>query len=123
MKKVKLGEILSLKKGKKATVLAEQTTLSQRYIQIDDLRNNNNLKFTESLNMTEALPDDILIAWDGANAGTVGYGLSGAVGSTITVLKKNERYKEKLYQITWESFWKVNRSIYENIQQVQQFLI
>ncbi|HEV1014682.1 TPA: restriction endonuclease subunit S, partial [Streptococcus pneumoniae] len=26
MKKVKLGEILSLKKGKKATVLAEQTT-------------------------------------------------------------------------------------------------
>ncbi|VOZ66918.1 type I restriction-modification system S subunit [Streptococcus pneumoniae] len=96
MKKVKLGEVLSLKKGKKATVLAEQTTLSQRYIQIDDLRNNNNLKFTESLNMTEALPDDILIAWDGANAGTVGYGLSGAVGSTITVLKKNERYKEKI---------------------------
>lgn len=123
MKKVKLGEVLSLKKGKKATVLAEQTTLSQRYIQIDDLRNNNNLKFTESLNMTEALPDDILIAWDGANAGTVGYGLSGAVGSTITVLKKNERYKEKLYQITWESFWKVNRSIYEIIQQVQLFLI
>ncbi|MDG9157180.1 restriction endonuclease subunit S [Streptococcus pneumoniae] len=96
MKKVKLGEVLYLKKGKKATVLAEQTTLSQRYIQIDDLRNNNNLKFTESLNMTEALPDDILIAWDGANAGTVGYGLSGAVGSTITVLKKNERYKEKI---------------------------
>lgn len=60
--------------------------------------------------MTEALPDDILIAWDGANAGTVGYGLSGAVGSTITVLKKNERYKEKLYQITWESFWKVNHN-------------
>ncbi|VML55329.1 type I restriction-modification enzyme 1, S subunit [Streptococcus pneumoniae] len=96
MKKVKLGEVLSLKKGKKATVLAEQTTLSKRYIQIDDLRNNNNLKFTESLNMTEALPDDILIAWDGANAGTVGYGLSGAVGSTIMVLKKNERYKEKI---------------------------
>lgn len=124
MKKVKLGEVLSLKKGKKATVLAEQTTLSQRYIQIDDLRNNNNLKFTESLNMTEALPDDILIAWDGANAGTVGYGLSGAVGSTINGLKKEmSDTKKKLYQITWESFWKVNRSIYENIQQVQQFLI
>lgn len=110
MKKVKLGEVLSLKKGKKATVLAEQTTLSQRYIQIDDLRNNNNLKFTESLNMTEALPDDILIAWDGANAGTVGYGLSGAVGSTITVLKRMSDTKKKLYQITWESFWKVNHN-------------
>ena len=96
MKKVKLGEVLSLKKGKKATILNEQTALSQRYIQIDDLRNDNNVKFTESLNMTEALPDDILIAWDGANAGTIGYGLSGAVGSTITVLKKNERYKDKI---------------------------
>ena len=96
MKKVKLGEVVTLKKGKKATILNEQTILSQRYIQIDDLRNDNNLKFTESLNMTEALLDDILIAWDGANAGTIGYGLSGAVGSTIMVLKKNEQYKDEI---------------------------
>ena len=96
MKKVKLGEVVTLKKGKKATILNEQTPLSQRYIQIDDLRNDNNLKFTESLNMTEALLDDILIAWDGANAGTIGYGLSGAVGSTIMVLRKNEQYKDKI---------------------------
>ena len=96
MKKVKLGEVVTLKKGKKATILNEQTTISQRYIQIDDLRNDNNLKFTESLNMTEALLDDILIAWDGANAGTIGYGLSGAVGSTIMVLKKNEQYKDEI---------------------------
>ena len=96
MKKVKLGEVVTLKKGKKATILNEQTILSQRYIQIDDLRNDNNLKFTESLNMTEALLDDVLIAWDGANAGTIGYGLSGAVGSTIMVLKKNEQYKDEI---------------------------
>ncbi|CZB65369.1 type I restriction-modification system subunit S [Streptococcus pneumoniae] len=59
MKKVKLGEVLSLKKGKKATVLAEQTTLSQRYIQIDDLRNNNNLTpiiHPKSKNHPESLP-------------------------------------------------------------------
>ena len=96
MKKVKLGEVVTLKKGKKATILNEQTTISQRYIQIDDLRNDNNLKFTESLNMTEAFLDDVLIAWDGANAGTIGYGLSGAVGSTIMVLKKNEQYKDEI---------------------------
>ena len=96
MKKVKLGEVVTLKKGKKATILNEQTILSQRYIQIDDLRNDNNLKFTESLNMTEAFLDDVLIAWDGANAGTIGYGLSGAVGSTIMVLKKNEQYKDEI---------------------------
>ena len=96
MKKVKLEEVVTLKKGKKATILDEQTILSQRYIQIDDLRNDNNLKFTESLNMTEAFLDDVLIAWDGANAGTIGYGLSGAVGSTIMVLKKNEQYKDEI---------------------------
>ena len=44
MKKVKLGEVVTLKKGKKATILNDQTLLSQRYIQIDDLRNDNNLK-------------------------------------------------------------------------------
>ena len=96
MKKVKLGEVISLKKGKKADIHTLQTSQSKRYIQIDDLRNDNNLKFTDSLNITEVLPEDILIAWDGANAGTIGYGLSGAIGSTITVLKQNEYYKDKI---------------------------
>ena len=96
MKKVKLGEVISLKKGKKADIHTLQTSQSKRYIQIDDLRNNDNLKFTDSLNITEVLPEDILIAWDGANAGTIGYGLSGAIGSTITVLKQNEYYKDKI---------------------------
>ena len=96
MKKVKLGEVISLKKGKKADIHTLQTSQSKRYIQIDDLRNDDNLKFTDSLNITEVLPEDILIAWDGANAGTIGYGLSGAIGSTITVLKQNEYYKDKI---------------------------
>ena len=96
MKKVKLEEVISLKKGKKADIHTLQTSQSKRYIQIDDLRNDDNLKFTDSLNITEVLPEDILIAWDGANAGTIGYGLSGAIGSTITVLKQNEYYKDKI---------------------------
>ena len=96
MKKVKLGEVISLKKGKKADIHTLQTSQSKRYIQIDDLRNDDNLKFTDSLNITEVIPEDILIAWDGANAGTIGYGLSGAIGSTITVLKQNEYYKDKI---------------------------
>lgn len=96
MKTVKLGEVISLKKGKKADIHTLQTSQSKRYIQIDDLRNDDNLKFTDSLNITEVFPEDILIAWDGANAGTIGYGLSGAIGSTITVLKQNEYYKDKI---------------------------
>lgn len=96
MTKVKLGEVIFLRKGKKADVIAEKTEQSKRYIQIDDLRNNDNLKFTESNEMTEVTPDDVLIAWDGANAGTVGYGLTGAIGSTITALKKNKTYSDKI---------------------------
>ena len=96
MIKVKLGEVIFLRKGKKADVIAEKTEQSKRYIQIDDLRNNDNLKFTESNEMTEVTPDDVLIAWDGANAGTVGYGLTGAIGSTITALKKNKTYSDKI---------------------------
>ena len=45
--KKEVGGSGNSKKGKKATILNEQTILSQRYIQIDDLRNDNNLKFTE----------------------------------------------------------------------------
>lgn len=56
--------------------------------------------------MTEALPDDILIAWDGANAGTVGYGLSGAVGSTITVLKRMSDTKKNYIRLLGSLFGK-----------------
>ena len=34
--------------------------------------------------------NDVLIAWDGAKAGTVGFGLSGLVGSTIAILRPND---------------------------------
>ena len=52
--------------------------------------------------MTEAFLDDVLIAWDESNAGTIGYGLSGAVGSTIMVLKRMNNTKTRLYQNIWE---------------------
>lgn len=94
MTKVKLGDVVFLRKGKKAELVANDTQRSQRYIQIDDLRNDDNLKFTNSDKMTEVTPEDVLIAWDGANAGTVGYGLTGAIGSTITALTKADSYSD-----------------------------
>lgn len=33
----------------------------------------------------------IIIAWDGANAGTVSYGLEGAIGSTLAILETREK--------------------------------
>ena len=48
-----------------------------RYIQIDDLRNNDNIKYCSNNNKyVIANENDLIIAWDGANAGTIGYGLN-----------------------------------------------
>ena len=82
---VSLDEIVELKKGSKLDFTTVQSLDSQRYIQIDDLRNDTNLKYTTGMG-TGVDPDDVVIAWDGANAGTVGYGLSGVIGSTLVRL-------------------------------------
>ena len=67
-------------------------------MQIDDLRNDTNPKFTNDKTGVFAKEDDILIAWDGANAGTIGYGKSGYIGSTIALLRKKQ---PELYSTTF----------------------
>lgn len=91
MQKVKLKHIVKISKGKKTT---EVISSSLRYIQIGDLRNDDNLKYAAQ-NKSNVLctKNDILIAWDGANAGTIGYNLEGAVGSTLAKLVINDNYK------------------------------
>ncbi|MGY0587904.1 MAG: restriction endonuclease subunit S [Paraglaciecola chathamensis] len=78
---ISLGEVVKITKGKKHN-LADGITLT-RYIQIDDLRNDNLIKYTYDDKGTLAEPSDVIIAWDGANAGTIGYGLKGLIGSTL----------------------------------------
>lgn len=86
---VKLGDVYSIRKGKKVEETPELPD-SIRYVQIDDLRNNNNIKFcANKSDYVIATEKDIIIAWDGANAGTCGYGLSGAIGSTLALLSTN----------------------------------
>ena len=59
-----------------------------RLIQIDDLRNDDNIKYCERKEeYIFANKNDVIIAWDGANAGTIGYGLEGAIGSTLAILR------------------------------------
>jgi len=87
-----LGEIVRISKGKKLNSLVNsKTPTSRRFIQIDDLRNNEQLKFTEDNSGVLVNERDILIAWDGANAGTVGFGLVGFIGSTIARLELLEK--------------------------------
>ena len=90
MEYVKLKDVFSIKKGKKVEHV-EKSENTIRYIQIDDLRNNDNIKYCEkNERYVYAQERDIIIAWDGANAGTIGYGLNGAIGSTLALLTKND---------------------------------
>jgi type I restriction enzyme S subunit len=80
-----LSEIFKISKGKKAEEVFINTGL--RYIQIGDLRNDDVVKYTNAATSNVLCnKDDILIAWDGANAGTVGYNLEGVIGSTLAKL-------------------------------------
>lgn len=88
MKFIKLGDIVTIKKGKKPLFSELPNEKSVRVLQIDDLRNDNNLKFTDDKTGVLVDEEDVLLAWDGANAGTIGYGKTGYIGSTIAVLKK-----------------------------------
>lgn len=89
----KIGDLTNIEKGRKNEIVFNNKE-SVRYIQIEDLRNNTNLKYVSySDNIVKCSPFDILIAWDGANAGTIGFGLSGAIGSTIAKLSPKEEYE------------------------------
>ncbi|MBU2507482.1 MAG: restriction endonuclease subunit S [Bacteroidetes bacterium] len=88
-----MGEVVRISKGKKPIELSSsKTSNAKRFIQIDDLRNNNILKYTEDKSGVIVAENDVLIAWDGANAGTVGFGLNGYIGSTLArleIIKEN----------------------------------
>jgi len=86
----KLGNIISIAKGKKHLLTEKPTESSKRLILIDDLRNNDNIKFTDDKKGTDVTKKDLLIVWDGANAGTIGYNITGFIGSTIARLRINE---------------------------------
>lgn len=87
MKYERLGNIIEISKGKKHNQIKEPTLKSTRIIGINDLRNDNDIIFTNDNIGIEACENDILIAWDGANAGTIGYGKKGYIGSTISRLR------------------------------------
>ena len=82
--KFKLEELVKISKGKKHSL--SDTKTSTRYIQIDDLRNDNRIKYTNDEAGVFVKKRDVIIAWDGANAGTIGYGLEGLIGSTLAKL-------------------------------------
>jgi type I restriction enzyme S subunit len=76
---LKIGDVITISKGKKHSIIEEPAANSRRLIAIDDLRNDNLLRYTNDKKGTDVTTNDILIAWDGANAGTIGYGKEGLI--------------------------------------------
>lgn len=93
MKFERLGNIIKIQKGKKPSFVETINESSIRVLQIDDLRNDNNIKYTDDKTGVLADENDVLLAWDGANAGTIGYGKIGYIGSTIALLRIKEPKK------------------------------
>lgn len=88
----KLGEVFDIRKGKKAAAVADSPAAgSFPYIQIDEVRGVQPTKFAIDQKSVLATEDDLCIVWDGANAGTVGYGIAGAVGSTVARMRLKNR--------------------------------
>ena len=93
MKTVKLGSLITISKGKKHTVSEVPSPQSVRMLGIDDLRNDTLIRMTDDQDGVLACEDDVLIAWDGANAGTIGYGKRGYIGSTISRIRLHDTSK------------------------------
>jgi type I restriction enzyme S subunit len=90
--KFKLCDLVKITKGKKPTTLINTpNNKAKRFIKIEDLRSNSETQYTIDRNGVQVDEEDICIAWDGANAGTVGYGLEGYIGSTIARLRPLEK--------------------------------
>lgn len=84
----RLGEFIEIIKGNKIPeVFYEYKPSTYRYIQIEDLRPGSVPKYAYNKQGILATKNDVLIAWDGANAGTVGFGIEGYPGSTIAIIR------------------------------------
>ncbi len=89
---MRLAEVIEIRKGKKpAAIVSEPFPDARRLLQIEDLRPHASLKYCPPMrDEVVAQPTDVVIAWDGANAGTVSFGLQGVIGSTLALLRPKQ---------------------------------
>lgn len=93
-----IKDIFKITKGKKEEETEVESSFSHRYIQIEDLRHNENLKYCiPNKKSVHVKKSDLIIAWDGANAGTVGVGLEGVIGSTLARLELKNNIVDPYY--------------------------
>lgn len=84
-----LEDIFSISKGKKPPELFDRALAdSIPFIKIDGIRNAGQHQYCEPVQgLIVCDESDVLVVWDGAYCGLTGFGLSGAIGSTIARLR------------------------------------
>ena len=89
---MRLGDLVAIEKGRKPPVVRSSPEPGDdRLLQIDDLRADATPKYAPGgPGCPRARPTDVVLAWDGANAGTSSYGLRGLVGSTLATLSPHD---------------------------------
>ncbi len=88
MRNFLIKDLFTIRKGRKEK---ESCSDGIRYIQIEDLRNDDNIKLCKEDERNIVVnKNDLVIAWDGANAGIVGFNLNGTLGSTLGRLRLKE---------------------------------
>ncbi len=107
--KVKLSEIIEFEKGKKPKVMfGEQKPGYSPYLSTDYLRNGNETKFVNSSEAVVMVNDgDLVLLWDGSNAGEFFEGKKGVLSTTMVKFElKTEIDKKYLFYFlkTKESF-------------------
>ena len=102
-KVVKLVEVIKYVKGKKPKKLKlEYKDKYIPYLSTEYLRENKNAKFVDSLkNVILINEDDLILLWDGSNAGEIFLGRPGVLSSTMVriQLKNNEYNKTFFYYL------------------------
>lgn len=99
-----LGELIDIRKGRKPiTLLASPGDDSLPYLTTSYFRDGEPSKFVPSSEFEQVVvadPGDVVLLWDGANAGEVFTGLSGVIASTMALIDPTEtldRYFLYLY--------------------------
>ena len=86
---MRIDDLFTIAKGKKPPVLFDRPTESSiPFIKIEGIRAEGNHQYCEpSSDLVTCNRNDVLIVWDGAYSGLTGFGLQGAIGSTIARLR------------------------------------
>lgn len=109
---VKLTSIFKFEKGKKPKVLLdEEDEQTIPYVTINYFQTKQASQYTyETETNRICKDDDILIVWDGARAGLVGMGVSGALGSTLCKIKFNRLNSKFVYYYFVEKYDEINKN-------------